>query len=251
MRSSQGRRGRAVHNRYSIPPRRDKNPPDVRRPGSFSPTPEGSSSAVRRRDSRYLSGDTSLRPRDGETVPRPRDGETVPRPRDGETSPEFLTIAVVIGSWGLRGEVKVRLETDFPERFARLKTVYLGPKQQPFEFEGFRQHGDRGLLKLRGCDDPEAAKELSGLEVQIPVAEAMPLPPGRYYEFQLKGLSVYTEDGESLGVLDEVLFTGSNAVYVVCGSRGEVLLPVLKDVVLQVDLEAGRMIVRLPPGLID
>ena len=248
-----------MHNRLpysaSIPPRRDKNPLDVRSPGSVSPTPEGSSSAVRLGTPSRRQPDTASIPlRRGPDGSRDSDrqgGEPPPRRPDGETPPKLLTIAVVTGSWGLRGEVRVRLETDFPERFARLKSVYLGPKRQPFEFEGFRQHGDRGLLKLKGCDNPEAAKLLSGLEVQIPVAEAMPLPPGRYYEFQLKGLNVYTEDGESLGVLEEVLFTGSNAVYVVCGPRGEVLLPVLKDVVLQVDLEAGRMIVRLPPGLID
>lgn len=198
------------------------NPPGVRGT-SASPNPRGSSSDARRS----------------------------PRQPEGRTATEFVTIAVVVAPWGLRGELKARLETDFPQRFALLKMVYLGPERQPFEFEGFRQHGEQGLLKLEGCDDRDAAQALSGMEVQIPIAEAMPLAPGQYYEFQLRGLSVSTEDGESLGVLQEVLFTGSNAVYVVHGPRGEVLLPVLNDVVLQVNLEDGQMTVRLPPGLVD
>lgn len=165
--------------------------------------------------------------------------------------PEYLTIATVLAPRGIRGELKVRIETDFPERFALLTRVYLGPEHRPFDFEGFRQYKGHGLLKLKGCDDRTAAEGLRGMEVQIPLQEAMPLGPGEYYEYQIEGLAVWTEDGEHLGVVEEVLFTGSNAVYVTHGPRGEVLIPALKDVVLEVDLEAGRMVVRLPPGLLD
>jgi 16S rRNA processing protein RimM len=89
------------------------------------------------------------------------------------------------------------------------------------------------------------------MDVQIPLQEAMPLGPGEYYEHQILGLAVWTEDGDPLGAIEEVLLTGSNAVYVTHGPRGEVLIPALEDVVREVDLEAGRMIVRLPPGLLD
>jgi len=164
---------------------------------------------------------------------------------------EFLTIATVLAPWGLRGELKVRIETDFPDRFARLSRVLLGAEQEPFEVEGFRPHQAHGLLKLRGCDDRSAAERLRDMAVQIPVDEAVPLPPGDYYAFQVEGLAVLTTEGEPLGIIEEVLFTGSNAVYVTHGPRGEVLIPVLKDVVLKTDLEAGQVIVRLPPGLLD
>jgi 16S rRNA processing protein RimM len=89
------------------------------------------------------------------------------------------------------------------------------------------------------------------MAVQVPVEEAMPLGPGEYYEHEILGLAVCTEDGEPLGVVDEVLYTGSNAVYVTRGPLGEVLIPVLNDVVLEVDLEAERLVVRLPPGLLE
>jgi 16S rRNA processing protein RimM len=165
--------------------------------------------------------------------------------------PEYLTIATVLAPRGLRGELKVRIETDFPERFARLTRVYLGPEHLSFDFEGFRQYKGHGLLKLKGCDDRTAAEELRGMEVQIPLEEAVPLGSGEYYVHQIEGLAVYTEDGAPVGVIEEVLFTGSNAVYVTQGPLGEVLIPALRDVVLEVDLEGGRMIVRLPPGLVD
>jgi 16S rRNA processing protein RimM len=162
-----------------------------------------------------------------------------------------LTIATVLAPFGIRGELKVRIETDYPQRFAHLARVFLGPEREPFEFEGFRMHQRFGLLKLKGCNSRTEAERLRDWEVCVPTEEAMPLPPGRYYTYQIEGLAVYTEDGEHLGNVEEVLFTGSNAVHVVQGPRGEVLIPALKDVVLEVNAEAGRMVVRLPPGLLD
>jgi len=165
--------------------------------------------------------------------------------------PEVLTIATVLAPWGLRGELKVRIETDFPDRFARLSHVLLGAEREPFEVEGFRQQQGYGLLKLKGCNDRDAAERLRDMEVQIPLSEAVPLPAGQYYAYQVQGLAVCTEEGEPLGTIEEVLFTGGNAVYVTQGPLGEVLIPVLKDVVLKTDLEAGQVTVRLPAGLLD
>jgi 16S rRNA processing protein RimM len=162
-----------------------------------------------------------------------------------------LTVATVLRPHGVRGELKVRLETDFPERFEAQSRVHLGPEHLPFEVEGFRTLPKHGLLKLKGLDDRSEAEALRGMDVQIPIAEAMPLGPGEYYEHQIVGLEVWTHEGERLGAIQEVLFTGSNPVYVTDGPDGQVLVPSLPDVVLDVDLEAGRMTVRLPPGLLD
>ncbi len=164
--------------------------------------------------------------------------------------PEYLTIASVLAPWGTRGELKVRIETDFPERFERLQRVYLGAEHLPYELEGFRRHQDHGLLKLKGCDSPQSAAKLRDMEVQIPLAEAMPLPHGQYYTYQIEGLQVRTEDGEALGSVTEVLFTAANPVLVVRGARGEVLIPKLPEVVLEISPQAGYVIVRLPPGLL-
>ena len=162
-----------------------------------------------------------------------------------------MTIATVLRPHGVRGELKVRLETDFPERFSLLSRVYLGPEFLPFELQSFRNLPDYGLLKLEGLDDRTAADALRGMDVQIPIAEAIPLGAGEYYEYQVVGLEVYSADGERLGTVEEVLLTGSNPVYVIAGPDGEILIPGLPDVVLDVDLEGGRMVVSLPPGLLD
>jgi 16S rRNA processing protein RimM len=164
---------------------------------------------------------------------------------------EYLTIGTVLRPHGVRGELKVRVETDFPERFALLSHVYLGPKHLPFELQSFRSLPKYGLLKLKGMDDRTAAEALNGMDVQIPVGEAMPLGPGEYYEYEIVGLEVWSVDGERLGVIEEVLLTGSNPVYVTLGPHGEILIPSLPDVVLEVNLESGRMTVRLPLGLLD
>jgi 16S rRNA processing protein RimM len=116
--------------------------------------------------------------------------------------------------------------------------------------EGLRFHTKVLLLKLDGTDDRNAADELRGMLVQIPVEEAVPLEEGEYYLFQLVGVRVETEDGEWLGQIVDVIETGANDVYVVRGPRGEVLLPAVDNIVLQLDLESKQMVVHLLPGLL-
>ncbi len=171
------------------------------------------------------------------------------RTRDG-SEPRYLVVGRIVAPWGVRGEVKVALETDFPERFKRLKRVYLGEKVTSFVLEGSRLHQGNALLKLEGCDDRDAAEKLRGQLVQIPIEEAMPLGEDEYYVYQIVGLDVWTTEGEHLGRVSEVLFTAANDVYVVQGEKGEILIPAIEDVVLEVDLAGGRLTVELIEGLI-
>jgi 16S rRNA processing protein RimM len=105
-------------------------------------------------------------------------------------------------------------------------------------------------LRLSGIDDREAAAELGGRLLAIPESELEPLPEGQYYRFQLIGLSVVSREGEELGRVTEVLSTGANDVYVVHGDRGEFLLPATDQVVREIDLETGRMLIDVLPGLL-
>lgn len=164
--------------------------------------------------------------------------------------PEYLQIARMLAPFGIKGEVKVSIETEFPERFAQLHRVFVGPDHRPYEVESFRRHREFGLLKLADVDR-NAAEELRGFSVDILTSEAVPLNENEYYVYQVEGLRAVTEEGEDLGMVEEVLFTGSNDVYVVQGPKGEILLPALKDVVLQIDVDAGRIVVRIPAGLLD
>lgn len=177
------------------------------------------------------------------------------RGSDGITDsaePRFLAIGRIVRAHGLRGEVAVEVLTDFPERFDSIKVVYLGDSQQAdlWEVIASRWNKDRALLTLGGCEDRSTAETLRGLLVQIPVEEAMSLPEDEYYPHQLVGLDVVTVEGEDLGRISEVIFTNANEVYIVVGSRGQLFLPAIADVIDQVDLDGGRMTVRLIDGLV-
>ncbi len=170
--------------------------------------------------------------------------------------PRYLAVGRVSRPHGVRGELRVEILTDYPGRLGQHAYFYLASPDSPeivrrYPVEKLRRHKEVLLLKLGGCDDRTGAEELRGQLVQIPTEEAVPLEEGEYYDFQLIGVKVEAESGESLGQVVEVLKTGANDVYVVRGSWGEVLLPAVKDVVLKLDIEARLMVVNLLPGLLE
>ncbi len=161
----------------------------------------------------------------------------------------YIAIGKVRRPYGVRGEVKVQLLTDFPERFKDLQTVYIDG--EPFTIERRRFVADGILLKFAGIDTPEGAAFLRNRLIEIPVSEAVPLPPDTYYFFQILGLEVVTTAGEVLGQVVDIIVTGANDVYVVRSAGGrEILLPAIEDVIKEVDLEANRLLVELLPGLV-
>jgi 16S rRNA processing protein RimM len=164
---------------------------------------------------------------------------------------EFLAVGRVLRPHGVRGELLLTSLTDFPEHLAEVKTVYLGEPPVAHPLVGARAHRGQLLLRLGDVSTREAADPLRGQLVQIRAQAAKPLPPGMYYQHQLIGLAVVTDGGEALGRLKEVLETGANDVYVVQGDGGELLLPAIKSVILQIDLPAQTMTVHLPAGLRD
>jgi 16S rRNA processing protein RimM len=166
-------------------------------------------------------------------------------------SQQYLVIGQIVAPRGLRGELKVRVETEDPGRFADLESVYLGPDRARYAVAGARVHNGFALLVLKGVADRDAADALRGLTVYVDQEQALPLGVDEYYQFQLEGLQVRTQDGLELGRLTEVLETGANDVYVVAGSAGELLLPAIKDVILTIDIAGGTITVRVPDGLTD
>lgn len=178
---------------------------------------------------------------------RQRGSGPPPRP----TEPRFLAVGRVLRPHGVRGELRVEILTDYPERLSLHQVLYLGPEARPYPVEGVRFHRGAALIKLAGCDDRNRAEELRGQLVQVPIEAAVPLEEGEYYHFQIVGVEVVTDQGESLGRVAEVLDTGANDVYIVRGPRGEVLIPAIEEVVQELDLVARRMVVTLPPGLLD
>jgi len=163
--------------------------------------------------------------------------------------PEFLIVGYILAPWGLRGEVKVEVVTDFPERFAPQKVVYLNTR--PLEIESCRPHKQHLVVKLATIDSVEDAEKLRGQDLTIPRSELYPLPEGQYYTFQIIGLKVVTTEGKLLGRITEIMTTGSNDVYIVEGKRGEILIPAIEDVVKSIDLKKGKMVIEAIEGLLD
>jgi 16S rRNA processing protein RimM len=159
---------------------------------------------------------------------------------------DWITVGVIGAPHGVRGEVRVKIETDFPDdRFKQGDDLTMLVDGQPraMHVEDARSHKGMVLLKLEGVDDRDQAEKLRGREIVIRRAEVKPLPEGTWYIFELEGLEVYDRQGRHLGVLSEVLHPGGNDVYVVKKGRAETLIPALKQVILEVDLKERRMVV--------
>jgi 16S rRNA processing protein RimM len=167
------------------------------------------------------------------------------------TEPRFLVIGRIVKPHGVQGEMRVEIMTDLPERFTWLEEVYVGEHSpRRVAVDSVRFHKNFVLVKLDGFDTREAAAELRSQLLQVPEDEGIPLEEGEYYLYQLVGLEVYSDEGEHLGELVEVMETKANNVFIVQGSRGEILLPDTEEVVLDIDFENGRMEVHLLPGLV-
>ena len=160
---------------------------------------------------------------------------------------QTAVVGVVVGPWGNRGEVRVQPHTDNPRRFARGDRLFAAGRT--LRVEGRRSHRGMAILKLQGIDTREGAEELASVELEIPIEEVPPLPDGSYYHFQILDMEVWTAAGELLGTVEDILITGSNDVYVVRRGDGEILVPAIEGVVLDVDVQGGRLTVDLPDGL--
>ncbi len=166
-----------------------------------------------------------------------------------------FSVGIVLKPHGLKGELKVKPLTDDPARFDRLERVYVKQADgyKEFPIASTRYHKGFVYLKLSGVDSVEAASTLRNQYFWIPRSEAIALPEGSYFIGDLVGSSVKTIQGDLLGTLTDVIQTGSNDVYVVKGKKGEVLIPALKEVVKDIDIEAGLVTVDLTnmEGLLD
>jgi 16S rRNA processing protein RimM len=164
--------------------------------------------------------------------------------------PRYLIIGRVLKPWSYRGELKIEILTEFPKRFASLRQVYIGDDAKLFPVERARLHGKYVLLKLAGVDSTQEAAKLRDQLVCVAREEAVPLSKGKHYIYELIGLRVLTTDGELLGEITEVLDTGANDVYIVKDNSREILIPATEEVVKEIAVERGEIVVKLIEGLI-
>mgnify|MGYP000982850255 FL=1 len=160
------------------------------------------------------------------------------------TSNERIVIGRVGAAHGIRGELRIIPLTDFPERFAALREVMVG--DELLHIESVKPQGKNFLMRFREYTVREDAQKLTGRLLTVARAEAAPLDEGEYYVFDIVGLTVYDEEDNELGTVENVLRTGSNDVYAVRSEDGhEILIPALRKVVRTIDVPNGRMTVRL------
>lgn len=163
-------------------------------------------------------------------------------------------VGVLTSPHGVRGEIKVYPTTDDPRRFKRLKEVILdtGKESRILEVEGVKFSKQMVIMKFKGFDTPEDIAKYRQCSIYVTRENAVRLGRDEYFIADLMGLKVHNEDDEEIGILREVLETGANDVYIIDLHDGrELLLPAIKDCVLDVDVEGGQIKIHILDGLLD
>ena len=166
---------------------------------------------------------------------------------------DTLLIGQIVAPFGVRGQVKMRAYTAHVEHLRRgIRVVYIGDERREYPLTGVIEHKPGLLvLSLGGVASRDAAESLRGAEVAIRERDAAPLEDGEYFIHQLYGLAVVDEQGAEIGRVREVLETGANEVLVVTRpDQPEALIPMIHDVVQELDIAGGRVVVRLIEGLL-
>ena len=165
----------------------------------------------------------------------------------------YFTVGNIVNTQGIKGEIRIMPTVDDVMRFKLLNKIYVERKGsiKEYEIERVRFHKQFVLLKLKGIDDMTSAEALKGSTAKITEDMALPCEEDEYYIKDLYDMSVITEDNTELGIITDILFTGANDVYVISPKEGrDILIPAIKDCILNVDIENKVMIVRIPEGLI-
>jgi 16S rRNA processing protein RimM len=164
---------------------------------------------------------------------------------------DLLTIGRILRPHGIRGQVRILPLTAFPERFRNVRRVFVGTRDrhQAREVTEVSIQGRFVILGLSGIDDRDAAEALRGLEVMIPESERTELPDGHYFVYELVGIECYRSDGSLAGRVTDVMQTAANDVFVVEGTDGVHLVPGVKAIVKEIDLQAKRMVVDWLEGM--
>ena len=165
---------------------------------------------------------------------------------------QMLRVGVITSTHGVRGEVKVFPTTDDAKRFKTLKKVILdGREPLELSIEQVKFFKNMVILKFKGYDNINDIEKYRGRGLFIPREEGQHLEEGEYYIADLIGMQVETEDGKPFGVLKDVMETGANDVYVIDShAHEEVLIPAIKECILDVDVESQKMTIHLMDGLV-
>lgn len=163
---------------------------------------------------------------------------------------EILELGKVVNTHGIRGEIKIQPWCDDPEIFDTLDYIYIGGEK--YEIRRSRFHKNCIIAQVEGVNNINEAELMRNKIVTIEREALGELPEGTYYIADLEGLEVRTADGKILGNIKEVIRTGSNDVYVLDNDEKKpILIPVIEQVVKEVNIDGGYVEVELMKGLID
>ena len=164
-----------------------------------------------------------------------------------------LQVGVISSTHGVRGEVKVFPTTDDVTRFRQLKKVYLdtGREMLPLEIQNVKFFKQFAILKFKGIDNINDIEKYRGKSLMIDREDAVDLDEDEYFIADMIGMKVYTEDGSEFGTLKDVMETGANDVYIIDSlEHGEVLIPAIRECILDVDMDEECMTIHLMEGLV-
>lgn len=166
---------------------------------------------------------------------------------------DYLQVGAITSTHGLNGEVKVFPTTDDPKRYSRLKEVWLdtGREKLALKVERVKYFKQFVIVKFQGLDRIEDVEKYVKKNLYVTRENAVKLRKNEYFIADLIGLSVVDEQENVLGTLTDVLATGANDVYIVTKDEKELLIPAIRQCILDVDLETGVMKVHLLEGLQD
>ena len=166
-----------------------------------------------------------------------------------------MVIGEVVRPHGLRGEVRVTPLTDDPARFEGLPACVVWDasrdERETRRITGARRQGGAVLVALEGSTSADDAARLVGRYLAVPESEALPPGPGRFYPWQLRGCGVVTEDGREVGRVSGIETSPAHDLWVVETGGREALIPAVAEIVREVDLEARRVVIRPPEGLLE
>ncbi|TXK77506.1 ribosome maturation factor RimM [Paenibacillus sp. N3.4] len=170
-------------------------------------------------------------------------------------SEKLVTVGKIVNTHGIRGELKIIPETDFPERFDIGNTLIIVDsqnKQTPVTVQTSRLHKNMFVIQFKQFNHINEVEKFKGSLVKIESNAQQPLEEGEYYYHEIIGCKVVTEEDQELGLVSEVLTPGANDVWVVSLPKGkQLLLPVIDDVILNVDIASKTIRIHLMEGLME
>lgn len=165
---------------------------------------------------------------------------------------EFLVVGKFRRTHGIHGDILFTVITDFPERLKPGSTLYVGNAKLPLKISRRKPHNDGIIFGFKEIPNPEAAAKYVTETIYVRTDDRPTLPEGEYYHHQIIGLMAMTVAGEEIGRIEEILVTGANDVYIAKAADGkEILIPATQQVLREVNLADGKLVVDLPEGLLD